>query len=183
MWSTAAWGQAWLGGCPLQPVPAHETPPGSLDREHPSVDPARLSHSGSAEWSPSQPECRRFPEPSQVNLCPVSPLQGQEAFISSATPQPGPGAAPWGRGAPHSHPGCHIPNSSPPTPPPVPSSLSPGGMRVGPGEPRACPAAAASAAPGAPRAGRKGLLTPSCNKLLALSGGLDRVCVHGPGLH
>lgn len=118
MWSTTAGGQAWLWGCPPQSVPAHEASPGSLDREPPRThsNPAKihqgqphLSHSGRVEWSPSQPVCRRFPDPSQVNLCPVSPLQGQEAFISSATPQPGPGAAPRGRGGPHSHSRCHSP--------------------------------------------------------------------------
>lgn len=40
------------------------------------------------------------PDPGQVTLCAVSPLQGREAFISSATPQPGPGAAPGGLGLP-----------------------------------------------------------------------------------
>lgn len=100
----------WTGNSRV-PIP----PPLKSTRGQP-----RPSHSGSGEWGPSQPERR----PSQVNLCPVSPLQGQEVFISSATPQPSPAAAPRGRGAPHSHPRCPcpwgIPSCSPPASPAPP---------------------------------------------------------------
>lgn len=61
MWSTTAWGQAWLWGCPPQSMPAQETLSGSLDRELPGLEsappkihqgPAPPVPWGSAEWSP-----------------------------------------------------------------------------------------------------------------------------------
>lgn len=203
MWSTRAWGQAWLWGCPPQSVPAQEMLSGSLDRELPGPDsaPAKI-HQGPApsvprgkrRVEPSQPRRRRFSDPGQVNLCPMSPLQGQEAFISSATPQPGPGAAPRGRGAPRSHPGCHSPTpcsllAGPHTPlraacpPGGAGSRSPRGVRVGLGEPRTCSAEAPGLGRVSPgwrgRGGAGGAAhAASCDKLLGVTGGVGgSVCV------
>lgn len=142
---------------------------------------SHLSHSGSAEWGPSQPGCRRFPDPSQVNLCPVSPLQGQEAFIPLGNATARTGAAPRGRGVPHSHPGCHNPTSCSHHTPwraACPRGGAecrfPRGMRVGPGGALRRLSRSAGAAAGARRvAGPEGPLTPPSvtNDYPPLSGG------------
>lgn len=205
MWSTTAGGQAWLWGCPPQSVPAHEASPGSLDREPPRTDsnPAKihqgqphLSHSGSAECSPSQPVCRRFPDPSQVNLCPVVPSPGTRGvyLLGNATAWSrscSPGT--WGSPLAFTLP---LPCSPPALPPPVPApplraaslpggagSRSPRGMRVGLEGALNLLSRSARAAAGCPpgggaTAGHKGPLTPpSVRNYVALSGGGTSGCV------